>query len=100
MVSDCAAAAAERRLESARCRLLCFHDISEQFQAGGQILPEDIYLFWWYDCSKVGTVVATRLPVPKTILEPTIVRGKGRLKGSKGISSKGNSKNDGVTGMF
>jgi hypothetical protein len=35
-----------------------------------------------------------RLPNPKPVLEPVIVRGKGRPKGSKG-----NGKNDGVTGM-
>jgi hypothetical protein len=27
-------------------RLPCFHDISERFQAGGQILPEDVHPFW------------------------------------------------------
>jgi hypothetical protein len=78
--------------------LPCFHDVSERFNEGGQILPEDIHLFWWYDNTKASTVFATRPLVSKAILEPVTVRGKGRPKGSKGASSKGNGKNDGVTG--
>jgi hypothetical protein len=52
-----------------------------------------------YYCTKASTVFTTTLPVSKSILEPVIVQGKGLPKGSKGISSKGNGKNDGITGM-
>ena len=58
-------------------------------------MPEDVHPFWWYDCTKVGTVPVVRLPNLEPVLEPVMVRGKGWPKGSKG-----NGKNDGVTDMF
>jgi hypothetical protein len=78
--------------------LPCFHLILECFKNGGQILPQDIHPFWWYDSTKA--VSKTVLPILKPILEPVIVRGKGRPKGLKGISSKGNGRNDVTTGMY
>jgi hypothetical protein len=79
--------------------LPCFHLISERFKKGGQILLIDIHPFWWYDSTKASTISTTTLLVPKPILEPAIVQGKGRPKGSKSVSSKGNGKNDRTTGM-
>jgi hypothetical protein len=79
--------------------LLYFYLISEYFKEGRQILPIDIYLFWEYNSTKASTVCTTKLPVSKPILEPAKVYSKGWPKGSKGVSSKGNSKNNRSTGM-
>jgi len=64
--------------------LPCFHTISERLEGGGYILPEDILLFWWYNRSKWEDSLLQECRETRTILEPLVVRGKGRPKGQKG----------------
>jgi hypothetical protein len=73
----------------------CFHTVFERLNGNGHILPEDIHPFWWYKRPEVGTSLAVDIQTERVILEPAVVRGKGRPKGAKGK----NSKNHGVTGM-
>jgi hypothetical protein len=76
-------------------RLLYYHDLFERMQSGGQVLPGDIHPFWWYDRTKASTIDAFEGPNGLSILDPAIVRRKGRPKGSRG---KG--KNDGPQGIY
>lgn len=71
--------------------LPCFHDLFNRLRDGGQVLPEDIHPFWWYDRSKASTTVQRAI-----VLDPAVVKGKGRPKGSKGKRKKGS----GITGMI
>lgn len=63
--------------------LPCFHDLFNRLQDGGQVLPEDIHQFWRYDRAKVGISSENQVLRP-VILDPAVVKGKGRPKGSKG----------------
>jgi hypothetical protein len=75
--------------------LPCLHTVSERLKDGGHILPEDIHLFWWYKRSKWEESLLQECGESRTILEPLVVRGKGRPKGSKG-----KQKGDGVSSMI
>jgi hypothetical protein len=66
----------------------CFHELSQRLSDAGQVLPEDIHPFWWYDRSKLRTILDNR-PAQAVVLEPAIVKGKGRPRGSKGLQKKG-----------
>jgi hypothetical protein len=72
----------------------CFHTVFERLNGNGHILPEDIHPFWWYKRPEVGTSLAVNVQTERVVLEPAVVRGKGRPKGAKGK----NSKNHGITG--
>jgi hypothetical protein len=63
--------------------LPCFHTINERLQGGGYILPTDIHKFWWYRRPQQGTPSATDVQTRRLVLNPAIVRGKGRPRGSK-----------------
>jgi hypothetical protein len=63
------------------------------------VLPEDIHPFWWYDGTKVSTVLEEGDPGTPIILEPAMVKGKGRPKGSKGNGPRA-KKGAGVTSMY
>ena len=52
------------------------------------MLLKDIHPFWWYDRSKLRTILDNR-PAQAVVLEPAIVKGKGRPKGSKGLQKNG-----------
>jgi hypothetical protein len=73
----------------------CFHTVFDRFIDNGQILPEDIHPFWWYKRLERGTSSAIATQTADIVLNPAVVRGKGRPKGAKGKKSK----NHGVTGM-
>ena len=75
--------------------LPCYHNLFERLRDGGQVLPEDIHPFWWYHRSEISTAVELSFARSQLVLEPAIVRGKGRPRGSRG---KG--KNRGTTGMI
>ena len=75
--------------------LPCLHTVSERLKDGGYILPEDIHLFWWYKRSKWEESLVQVCGETRVVLEPLVVRGKGRPKGSKG-KQKGN----GVSSMI
>ena len=79
--------------------LPCFHTISERLEGGGHILPEDIHPFWWYNRSKCDDSLLQECRETRTILEPLVVRGKGRPKGSKG-KQKGKQKGYGASSMI
>jgi hypothetical protein len=70
--------------------VLCYHDLFKRLRDGGQVLPEDIHAFWWYDRTKVSSLENTNDGAP----EPVTVKGKGRLKGLRG-----NKKGEGSTGI-
>jgi hypothetical protein len=72
----------------------CFHDLFKRLRDSGQVLPEDIHPFWWYDRTKVSITLEARATCA-IVLDPKVVKGKGRPKGSKGNHQKG----DGVAGM-
>jgi hypothetical protein len=75
--------------------LPCFHIVAQRFNSPGHILPEDIHPFWWYTRPEPSTSSAVEVQARRVILNPAIVRGKGRPKGAKGKKSK----NQGFTGM-
>jgi hypothetical protein len=76
--------------------LPCFHDLFHRLKDGGQVLPEDIHPFWWYDRAKVSTTLEKqKTSASVVVLDPVVVKGKGRPKGSKG-----NRKGAGSTGMI
>jgi hypothetical protein len=77
----------------------CYHDLFERMKGGGQVLPEDIHPFWWYDRSKVSTILGNRDTGNSIILEPAMVKGKGRPKGSRGNGPRA-KKGQGVTSMY
>jgi len=66
----------------------CYHDLFHRLKDGGQVLPKDIHQFWWYDRTKASTTLENQA-LRDVILEPAVVKGKGRPKGSKG--KKGSS---------
>jgi hypothetical protein len=70
----------------------CFYNLFKRLKDGGQVLLKDIHPFWWYDCTKVGTTLENQ-GSQAVILDPAVVKGKGRPKGSKG-------KKGGLTGMI
>jgi hypothetical protein len=72
--------------------LPCFHTIHQRFLRGGYILLEDIHPFWWYKRLERGTSFAISVQNYRLVLNPAVVRGKGRPKGSKN-----KAKNHGVT---
>jgi hypothetical protein len=74
--------------------ILCFHDLAYRLSEGGQVLPEDIHPFWWYDRTKVSTILENQ-PPRAIALDPAVVKGKGRPKGSKG-----NKRGEGSEGML
>jgi hypothetical protein len=61
----------------------CFHDLFYCLKDGGQVLLKDIHPFWWYDRTKVNTTLGGQ-GLPAIVLDPAIVKGKGRSKGSLG----------------
>jgi hypothetical protein len=69
--------------------LPCLYTVSERLKDGGHILPEDIHLYWWYNRSKWEESLVQVCGETQAVLEPLVVRGKGRPKGSKG-KQKGN----------
>jgi hypothetical protein len=73
----------------------CFHTIAERLTHPGHILPEDIHPFWWYKRPDAGTSSTIAIQVCPIVLNPAIVRGKGRPKGAK---NKAKEKGHGVTG--
>ena len=78
--------------------VLCFHDLFHCLKDGGQVLPEDIHTFWWYDRAKASTTLENRAS-RDVILDPAVVKGKGRPKGSKGKGKKGSGAN-GIIDLF
>jgi hypothetical protein len=75
--------------------LPCFHTVFKRFSANTSILPKDIHPFWWYKRPEPSTPSAINVQLQGVVLEPAVVRGKGRPKGAKGKKSK----NHGITGM-
>jgi hypothetical protein len=69
--------------------LPCFHVISERLSSPGYILPEDIHPFWWYKRPELNTSSAIDKQTHQVVLNPAVVRGKGRPKGAKGKKAKG-----------
>jgi hypothetical protein len=66
--------------------LPCLHEIWEKQRNPGRLQLADIDPRWWYDRGVVEPQV-----VRKILLDPLVVKGKGRPKGSKGKSKeKGN----------
>lgn len=72
----------------------CFHDLFNRLKDGGKVLPEDIHQFWWYDREMISTTLENRV-LRAIVLDPAVVKGKGRPKGSKGKKKKGS----GASGM-
>ena len=72
--------------------LSCFHIVFQRRKSPGYILPSDIHAHWYYTRLKEGTLFAEH---KQLVLEPAIVKGKGRPKGAKG-----KAKGEGVTGML
>jgi MULE transposase domain len=73
--------------------LPCFHTVSQRLEEGGYIMPEDIHPFWWYTRPEPGTYAVLSVP-KRLVLDPALVRGKGRPKGAKG------KKGSGIEGTF
>jgi hypothetical protein len=73
----------------------CFHNLFKRLRDGGQVLLEDIHPFWWYDRAKASTTLENQVQ-RAIVLNPAVVKGKGRPKGSKGKRKKG----FGATGMI
>ena len=71
----------------------CFHDLFNRLRDCGQVLLEDIHPFWWYDRAKISTTLENQVP-RAIILDPAVVKGKGRPKGLK------DKKGSGVKGMI
>ena len=63
--------------------LPCYHIVLERLANPGHILPEDIHPFWWYKRPKPNTASAIAVQTLLVILNPAVVRGKGRPRGSK-----------------
>jgi hypothetical protein len=63
----------------------CYHKIWERQQGEGLILAEDIHAHWWYDRVNGAQPHVGRQLLP--LLNPDIVKGKGRPKGAKGQRS-------------
>jgi hypothetical protein len=68
--------------------LPCFHIVSQRLQESGYIKPKDIHPFWWYIRPEISSSSVFNLP-ERLVLNPAIVRGKGRPKGAKGKKTKG-----------
>jgi hypothetical protein len=66
----------------------CFHTIFDRLTGNGHILPEDIHPFWWYKRPEQGTTSEIAVQTAGVVLNPAVVRGKGRPKGAKGRKSK------------
>jgi hypothetical protein len=64
--------------------LPCFHILKERTQDPGHLLADDIHPHWWIERPKPGTSTRITMPVPHQLLDPMIVRGKGRPKGAVG----------------
>jgi len=80
--------------------ILCYHDLFERLKDGGQVLPRDIHPFWWYDKSKVSIILGnTNSNTREIIIEPAVVKGKGRPKGSKNNRPRA-KKGGGITSMY
>jgi hypothetical protein len=65
--------------------LPCYHLIWERENTGGVILPEDIHAHWYYNRPEESTF-ASNLQMP--VLNPQVVRRRGRPKGALGKSGK------------
>jgi hypothetical protein len=76
--------------------LPCFHTVAKQLATPGHILLEDIHPFWWYKRPDPSTPFEIAVQIRPVVLNPAVVRGKGRPRGAKGKKSK----NHGVTGMI
>jgi hypothetical protein len=75
--------------------LPCYHTVAERLKNPGHILLEDIHPFWWYKRPNPSTSSAINVQIQPIVLNPAVVRGKGRPKGAKGKKALGH----GVTGM-
>jgi hypothetical protein len=62
-------------------RLLCYYVVFERRNSLGYLLFTDFYAHWYYDCLDENTL---EIEHKQLILEPAIVKGKGRPKGAKG----------------
>jgi predicted transcriptional regulator len=72
--------------------LPCFHTVHKRLLNGGYILPTDIHPFWWYKRPEPSTSSSTvSVQAHWLILDPAVVRGKGRPRGSR------NKKGYGIT---
>ena len=72
--------------------LPCFHVVHERLLEGGYIFPTDIHPFWWYTRPEATAPSAVNTPGPHPhphprprppVLNPSVVRGKGRPRGLK-----------------
>lgn len=63
--------------------LPCYHTVHERLSNGGYILPIDIHPFWWYKRPELHTSSTMNTQTRRLILNPAVVRGKGRPRGSK-----------------
>ena len=61
----------------------CFHTVHERLSSGGYILLADIHPFWWYKRPEASTSSAIEVQTCTIVLNPAVVRGKGRPRGSK-----------------
>jgi hypothetical protein len=64
--------------------LPCYHTIWERKRDGGVILLEDIHPHWYYIRPESCTLVQPIISLPLPILNPMLVKGKGRPKGALG----------------
>jgi hypothetical protein len=61
----------------------CYHTVAKRLTNPGYILPEDIHPFWFYKRPKAYTQSDVAAQNPTVVLNPAIIRGKGRPRGSK-----------------
>ncbi len=66
----------------------CFHIVFDRFVENRHILPKDIHPLWWYKRLERCTSSEIAIQTARVVLNPAIVRGKGRLRGAKGKKSK------------
>jgi hypothetical protein len=71
----------------------CYHTVAKRLANPGYILPEDIHPFWWYKRPELSTNSAVKVQTRRVVLNPVVVRGKGRPRGARGR----NAKNNGIT---
>lgn len=73
--------------------LPCFHIVSQRLAHPGNILLEDIHPFWWYNRPDASTSSSIATQVRPIILNPAVVRGKGRPKGARNKAKRNRSWN-------
>jgi hypothetical protein len=73
----------------------CFYKVAERLKSTRHILLEDVHHFWWYKRPEQGTTSIVAMQISKTVLNPAVVRGKGRPRGVQGKHTK----NHGTIGM-